>query len=97
MSILIKNIKMPKDEPLLVKINPDGIVSTTASNNYKKYEAVELSPHGRLIDREKMLDAIRLELAQAEACEDMEDYESWLSIFNFVRKFPIIEAEEEAK
>lgn len=50
MSILIKNIKMPKDEPLLVKINPDGTVSTTARNNYKKYDAVELPPHGDLID-----------------------------------------------
>ena len=50
MSILIKNIKMPTDEPLLVKINPDGTVSTTARNNYKKYDAVELPPHGDLID-----------------------------------------------
>lgn len=50
MSILIKNIKMPTDEPLLLKINPDGTVSTTARNNYKKYDAVELPPHGDLID-----------------------------------------------
>ena len=48
--IVIMGMKMPKDEPLLVKINPDGTVSTTASNNYKKYEAVELPPHGDLID-----------------------------------------------
>jgi hypothetical protein len=52
MSILIKNIKMPKDEPLLVKINPDGTVSTTWKNGYKKYESVELPPHGDLIDRD---------------------------------------------
>lgn len=50
MSILIKNMNIPKDEPLLVKINPDGTVSTTARNNYKKYDAVELPPHGDLID-----------------------------------------------
>lgn len=50
MSILVKGIKIPKDEPLLVKINPDGTVSTTARNNYKKYNAVELPPHGDLID-----------------------------------------------
>lgn len=50
MSILVKGIKIPKDEPLLVKINPDGTVSTTARNNYKKYDAVELPPHGDLID-----------------------------------------------
>ena len=50
MSILVKGIKIPKDEPLLVKINPNGTVSTTARNNYKKYNAVELPPHGDLID-----------------------------------------------
>lgn len=51
MSILIKGMKMPRDEPLLVKINPDGTVSTTWKNGYKKYEAVELpAEHGRLID-----------------------------------------------
>lgn len=50
MSVLIKGVEMPTDEPLLVKINPDGTVSTTARNNYKKYEAVELPPHGDLID-----------------------------------------------
>ena len=50
MGVYIKGMKMPKGEPLLVKINPDGTVSTTARNNYKKYEAVELPPHGDLID-----------------------------------------------
>lgn len=50
MSILIKGVKMPRDEPLLVKINPDGTVSTTWKNGYKKYDAVELPPHGDLID-----------------------------------------------
>lgn len=50
MSVIIRGLTMPKDEPLLVKINPDGTVSTTARNNYKKYDAVELPPHGDLID-----------------------------------------------
>lgn len=50
MSVLIKGIQMPKNEPLLVKINPDGSVSTTAKNGYKKYEAVSVQPHGRLIE-----------------------------------------------
>ena len=50
MSILIKGVKIPRDEPLMVKINPDGTVSTTWKNGYKKYDAVELTPHGDLID-----------------------------------------------
>ena len=48
--ILIRGMELPKNEPLLVKINPDGSVSTTAKNGYKKYEAVPVPPHGRLVD-----------------------------------------------
>ncbi len=51
-------------------------------------------PHG-IIDREQILDSIRLELAQANAVNDMEDYDSWMRVFDYVRKFPtIIPAEE---
>lgn len=55
MSVLIKGMEMPKNEPLLVKINPDGTVSTTWKNNYKKYKAIPVPDHGDLIDR----DAVR--------------------------------------
>lgn len=55
MEILIRGMKMPKTEPLLVKINPDGSVSTTAKNGFKKYEAVSIhTPHGRLIDADAL-------------------------------------------
>lgn len=109
MSILIRGMEMPThciDCPFMVSRDNDDCVlqSAEANENFENWEQmkagcplIELPPHGWLIDREKMLDAIRLELAQAEACEDMEDYESWLHIFNFVRKFPIIPAEEEDK
>jgi hypothetical protein len=55
MSILIKGMEMPKNEPMLVKINPDGSVSTTAKNGYKKYEAVHIPPHGELKDADALL------------------------------------------
>lgn len=48
---------------------------------------VPVPPHG-LIAREQILDAIRLELAQADACNDTEDYDSWMRVFDYVRKFP---------
>ena len=54
MGIYIKGMEMPKNEPLLVKINPDGSVSTTAKNGYKKYQAVPVPPHGRLIDADAL-------------------------------------------
>ena len=55
---------------------------------------VPVPPHG-LISREQILDALRLELAQANACNDMDDYDAWMRFFDYVRKFPtIIPAEE---
>lgn len=56
MSLIIKGMEMPKNEPLLVKINPDGSVSTTARNSYRKYEANHIPPHGDLIDRDEYRD-----------------------------------------
>ena len=55
MGVYIKGMEIPKNEPLLVKINPDGSVSTTAKNGYKKYEAVTVQAHGDLIDRDNLL------------------------------------------
>lgn len=55
MSVLIRDMEMPKNEPLLVKINPDGSVSTTAKNGYKKYKAVSVPLHGRLIDADALV------------------------------------------
>lgn len=54
------DMEMPKNEPLLVKINPDGSVSTTAKNGYKKYEAVPVPPHGRCVDADKLMQEMRL-------------------------------------
>ena len=52
--IIINGMEMPKNEPLLIKLNPDGSVSTTAKNGYRKYAAVpaaDVEPvqHGRWI------------------------------------------------
>ena len=60
MIVYIKGMEMPKNEPLLVKINPDGSVSTTAKNGYKKYEAVLVPPHGRCIDVDALIKELTL-------------------------------------
>ena len=53
MSIYIKGLDLPK-EPMIVKINPDGSVSSTAKNGYRKYEAVFVPKHGRLGDLDEL-------------------------------------------
>ena len=52
--VYIKGMRMPKDRPLIIKINPDGTVNSTFRNNYRKYEAVSVPDHGRLIDADAM-------------------------------------------
>ena len=56
---------------------------------------VAVPPHG-FIDRNLILDHIRLELAQADADNDKEDYDSLMRVFDHVRKFPTIIPAEEA-
>lgn len=56
MGIYIKGMELPTNEPLIVKINPDSSVSTTWKNDYKKYKAVSVPPHGDLIDRNAYLE-----------------------------------------
>ena len=107
MSILIKGMEMPKscfECPFMLRrcfclVNPRIEFTdeeySELKGRYGGCPLVSVPPHGRLIAREKMLDAIRLELAQANAANDMEDYDAWMRVFDFVRKFPtIIPAEE---
>lgn len=54
MGVYVKGMEMPKDKPLIIKINPDGAVSSTFDNDYRKYEAVPVPPHGRLGDLDEL-------------------------------------------
>lgn len=102
MAVLIKGMEMPKhdDEYVIFTVYGDGgVVYGPLNRPHVRYKnrAVPVPPHG-LIDREQILDAIRLELAQANAVNDMEDYDSWMRVFDYVRKFPtVIPASEEGE
>ena len=71
MSIYIKGMEMPTDGPLIFKINPDGTVSTTWKNGYKKYTAVPVPPHGRLIDADALM--LKIQEYIEEYGEDVYD------------------------
>lgn len=95
MGVYIKGMEMPKDEPLIVKINPDGSVSTTWKNDYKKYEAIPVPPHGRLGD----LDYLKLTFCSEctfypdKCLEKTADGCDWHSIAHLEMCPTIIEAE----
>lgn len=109
MGVYLPNMEMPKEGFVEILVRDDGTVQQTGrgyridGTDYytpyigempKMFTAVPVPPH-RLIDREQILDSIRIELAQANAVNDMEDYDSWMRVFDYVRKFPtIIPAEE---
>ncbi len=107
MSILIKGMEMPENCDDCWALDDYGdyprcrITEEQRGYNFPIREKrmpncplVFVPPHG-IIDREQILDSIRLELAQANAVNDMEDYDLWVRVFDYVRKFPtIIPAEE---
>ena len=99
MAILIKGMEMPTDDMKNIMILADGrVFQFSGYGNPKPLgTAVPVPPHG-LIDRERILDSIRIELAQVNAVNDMEDYDSWMRVFDYVRKFPtVIPASEEVE
>lgn len=94
MSILIKGMEMPTncDDCLLGCDCPydqsiDGY--KMQGGRPRTCPIIPVPPH-ELIAREQILDAIRLELEQANACNDMDDYDAWMRVFDYVRKFPTI-------
>ena len=69
MSILIKGMEMPKEQPLIIKISQDGTVYISQGIygiGHGVATAVPVPPHGRLIDT----DAVILE-------DGPYDYDEW--------------------
>ncbi len=100
MGVYIKGMEIPETGVYEIavdntwgKVKPIMTLYTRKDNGmlhvFGSYELLPVPPHG-LIAREQILDAIRLELAQANACNDMDDYDAWMRVFNYVRKFPTI-------
>lgn len=94
MSILIKGVKIPKDDEgaLLVFIKPDGKGEYMYTKRFywKELKPVELSPHGRLIDADAL---------EEESCDLVEPIAWWNYRFGYsrdkIKNAPtIIEAEE---
>lgn len=54
--VLIKGMEMPKTEKdsFLVIVTPNEIIYHYDEDEFKRYKAVELLPHGDLIDRSKL-------------------------------------------
>lgn len=53
MDILIKNMEMPKEGSVVIEIYSDGVWCSIKSHLYHG-KAIELPPHGDLIDRNEL-------------------------------------------
>lgn len=90
MSILIKGMEMPKDQPLRIVLNPNGQLFVDHSDHFTEYEAVELPPHGRLIDADEFEKYVELEYETREI-----SHPNWIKFRVWCGDQPtIIEAEE---
>ena len=54
MSVIVKGMKMPKDKPIRIVLNPNGQLFVDHGVHFTEYEAVELPPHGRMGDLDKL-------------------------------------------
>ena len=56
MSVLIKGMEMPKEpDELRLIIHPNGQVIVSHKTFYEEAEAIEMPPHGRLGDLDRLL------------------------------------------
>ena len=72
--VYIKGMEMPKDRPLIIKINPDGTVSSTFRNDYRKYEAFAVPDHGRLKDVDALIALHRARAKKAGGVSGLISY-----------------------
>ena len=58
MSVLIKGIGMPKEDTILIVLSPNGAAYIEAEEEPFPYKttAIELPPHGRMIDIDALID-----------------------------------------
>ena len=94
MSVLIKGIDMPRniDESLIFAICDDKAVCISTCS---EYEAVEVKPHGRLIDADDVL--TQTQKGKCENSFEMGKEYGWNKAIEYVGNFAptVIEAEEE--
>jgi len=62
MGVYIKDMEMPTEGYIDVRIKCNGTASFAIANNpyFKAVEAVPVPPHGRLVDAYKLMEEIRL-------------------------------------
>ena len=91
MSILIKNMEMPKNEELIIICSDSTVEMTNNDGSWVyKQKAVEVKPHGRLIDANILLEeAYKLRMWLLE--HNMAGAEHWVTkIYQIIDEAPVV-------
>lgn len=99
MSVLIKGLKIPKEQPMRIVLNPNGQLFVDHGITFTEYEAVELPDHGDLIDRDAFRKTMYHDTFETDS--DLQKWESgcWIRYKMFERNIEsapvVIPAERE--
>jgi len=89
--ILIRNMKLPKNYPYRLTLYSDGHVKDhTGFSGHGHYQAIEVQPHGELIDKDTVLDILRTYLQMVSIDADIAN-----KVYEIVYEAPtVLEASE---
>ena len=59
MSVLIEGMEMPKNCEIIIRIDEKGEVYVYGQYPTRIYKAIPVTPHGRLIDADELIDDVR--------------------------------------
>ena len=89
MSILIKGMEMPKDKEIILRIDEEGqVYNIYGEYPTKIYEAIEIPPHGDLIDKQ-VADELNKKDYEAMGSDRYTDYARSV-VLNCLNAAPII-------
>lgn len=94
MSVVIRGMEMPKDRGVFVCVLPDG-TAIIQGDKLVQTSAVEVEPHGRLIDADELAKEIQSLQKYRFSIEDPEIFVSRRAVMQAISDNPtVIEVEE---
>lgn len=79
MSVIVKGLKMPEDKPIRIVLNPNGQLFVDHGVHFTEYEAVELPPHGRLIDADALAADLKRQCKEVFKTDTVSPDDFWIT------------------
>ena len=92
MSVYIRGLNLPA-EPMILILHPDGNISTEDYEIGANAKAIELPPHGRLIDADALKDTLDYYIREAGWSDEINEALTWVRDEFIDHEPTVIEAE----